>query len=36
LHDYVEDQQNIIQTNIYSKKQSFLFTPGNAKGLLKT
>lgn len=35
LHDYVEDQQNIIQTTLYGKKQSFLFTPGNAKGLLK-
>lgn len=35
LHDYVEDQQNIIQTTLYGNKQSFLFTPGNAKGLLK-
>ncbi|MCL9804754.1 hypothetical protein NAT51_04425 [Flavobacterium amniphilum] len=35
LHDFVDEQQNIIQTTVYGKKQSFLFTPGNAKGLLK-
>jgi hypothetical protein len=35
LHDYVEDQQNIIQIKLYGKKESMLFTPGNAKGLLK-
>jgi hypothetical protein len=35
LHDFVDEQQNIIQTTLYGKKQSLLFTPGNAKGLLK-
>lgn len=35
LHDFAGDQQNIIHTNLYGKKQSFLLTPGNAKALLK-
>lgn len=30
-----EEQQNIIQTNIYNKKQNLLITPENVKGLLK-
>lgn len=35
LHDFSDEQQNIIQTNLYGKKESFLFTPGNAKTMLK-
>ena len=35
LFDLNSDQQNIIQTIIYSKKQSLLLTPDNVKGLLK-
>jgi hypothetical protein len=35
LLDLNDEQQNIIQTNIYHKKQSLLFTVGNAKGMLK-
>lgn len=35
LHDYTEEQQNIIQTKIYNKKESFVFTSGNAKTMLK-
>jgi hypothetical protein len=30
-----EEQQNIIQANIYNKKQNLLITPENVKGLLK-
>ncbi|MGH2664965.1 DUF6702 family protein [Flavobacterium sp.] len=30
-----DDQQNIIQANIYNKKQSLLITVDNVKGLLK-
>jgi hypothetical protein len=35
LFDLNEEQQNIIQTNIYGKKQSLLLTVDNVKGLLK-
>ena len=35
LFDLNSDQQNIIQTTIYGKKQSLLLTPDNVKGLLK-
>ncbi len=35
LLDLNEEQQNIIQTTIYNKKQNLLLTPGNAKGMLK-
>ena len=35
LFDLNSDQQNIIQTTIYTKKQSLLLTPDNVKGLLK-
>ncbi|WP_300566878.1 DUF6702 family protein [Flavobacterium sp.] len=34
LFDLNEEQQNIIQTNIYNKKQSLLLTSENVKGLL--
>lgn len=34
LFDLNEEQQNIIQTNIYNKKQNLLLTPENVKGLL--
>ncbi|MEO8234359.1 MAG: DUF6702 family protein [Flavobacterium sp.] len=35
LFDLNSDQQNIIQSTIYSKKQSLLLTSNNVKGLLK-
>ena len=35
LFDLNSDQQNIIQTTIYGKKQSLLLTVDNVKGLLK-
>jgi hypothetical protein len=35
LFDLNEEQQNIIQTFIYEKKQSLLLTTENVKGLLK-
>ena len=35
LFDLNSDQQNIIQTTLYGKKQSLLLTPDNVKGLLK-
>ena len=35
LFDLNSDQQNIVQTTIYGKKQSLLLTPDNVKGLLK-
>ncbi|AIG30873.1 hypothetical protein IA01_10535 [Flavobacterium psychrophilum] len=35
LFDLNSDQQNIIQTTIYGKKQSLLLTLDNVKGLLK-
>ncbi len=35
LFDLNEEQQNIIQTNIYGKKESLLLTSSNVKGLLK-
>ena len=35
LFDFNSDQQNIIQTTLYGKKQSLLLTPDNVKGLLK-
>ena len=34
LFDFNSEQQNIIQTTIYGKKQNFLLTEGNAKGML--
>lgn len=34
LFDLNEDQQNIIQTTIYNKKQNLLLTSENVKGLL--
>lgn len=34
LLELSNDQQNIIQTNFYNKKQSLLLTPDNVKGLL--
>ncbi len=35
LLDFTDEQQNIVHTSIYDKKQSFLFTSGNVKGMLK-
>ena len=35
LFDLNSDQQNIIQSTIYGKKQSLLLTSNNVKGLLK-
>ena len=35
LLDLNDEQQNIIQTNIYGNKQSLLLTSENVKGLLK-
>lgn len=35
LLDLNSDQQNIIQTTIFGKKQSLLLTDGNTKGMLK-
>lgn len=35
LFDLNSDQQNIIQTTIYGKKESLLLTSDNVKGLLK-
>jgi len=35
LMDLNDEQQNIMQTNIYNKKNSLLFTAGNVKGMLK-
>lgn len=35
LFELSEEQQNIIQTSIFSKKQNLLLTPENVKGLLK-
>ena len=35
LFDLNSEQQNIIQTTIYGKKQSLLLTTDNVKGLLK-
>lgn len=35
LLDYTSEQQNIVHTKIYEKKQSFLFTSENVKGMLK-
>jgi len=34
LFDIYEEQQNIIRTNINSKRKSFILIPGNDKGLL--
>ncbi len=34
LFELNSDQQNIIQTNIYNKKQNLLLTQNNVKGLL--
>ncbi len=34
LFDFNSDQQNIIQTTIYDKKNSFLLTTDNVKGML--
>lgn len=35
LLDFTNEQQNIVHTKIYEKKQSFLFTSENVKGMLK-
>ncbi|SFA79215.1 hypothetical protein SAMN05660845_0562 [Flavobacterium swingsii] len=35
LFELNSDQQNIIQTTIYGKKQSLLLTPDNVKAMLK-
>lgn len=35
LFDFTNEQQNIVHTKIYEKKQSFLFTSENVKGMLK-
>ncbi len=35
LLDFSAEQQNIVHTKIYDKKQSFLFTSENVKGMLK-
>lgn len=35
LLDFTDEQQNIVHTKVYDKKQSFLFTSGNVKGMLK-